>query len=74
VDGIALLFLVALMIGGMVCRLLAKKEQEKKEAELLERNPEAWKAVKVFELEKKDRSRRSGLDAAVILAKIFLKR
>ena len=48
--------------------------EEKKVAELLERNPEAWKKVKELELEERDRNRRAVGGAAFSIAKFLLKK
>ena len=50
------------------------KVKERKEAELLERNPEAWRQQKEFEEEKKYRKRRAAGDMASTIATLFFKK
>jgi hypothetical protein len=64
------------IVTAIVCfsRAMSAKIKERKEAELLERNPEAWKKAKEFEMEKKDRNRRAIGGAAITIARIILKK
>ena len=60
---------IIFMFRGLAARAKAKKEDE-----LLERNPEAWKKLKELELEKTARNRQAGLARAITIAKFFFKR
>jgi hypothetical protein len=51
-------FVFVMVLVILVSRAITAQIKEKKEAELLERNPEAWKALKEEEAKTKERNQR----------------
>jgi hypothetical protein len=72
-ENMVLFFMVVMTIVS-TSNAIKRHIKEKKEAELLERNPEAWKKVKELELEGRDRNRRAVGGAAFSIVKILLKK
>ena len=72
-ENMLLLFMVVMTIVS-TSNAIKRHIKEKKEAELLERNPEAWKKVKELELEKNSRKQAAIGGAAVSVLRILFKK
>jgi hypothetical protein len=71
-------FFFVMIAITVISKTITAEIKRRKEADLLERNPEGWKKVKEVELEKTDRKRRA-IGGAVFniffcIFKVFLKR
>jgi len=67
-------FFVVVILVIYYSNAIKAKIKEKKEAELLERNPEAWKKVKELELERNSRKQAAIGGAAVSVLRILFKK
>jgi len=67
-------FFVVVALVIYYSNAIKAKIKEKKDAELLERNPEAWKKVKELELEKNSRKQAAIGGAAVSVLRILFKK
>jgi hypothetical protein len=67
-------FFVVVALVIYYSNAIKAKIKEKKDAELLERNPEAWKKVKELELEKNSRKQAAIGGAAVRVLSILFKK
>ena len=73
-ENLIMILFCGLLVAVAIGRVVNLKAKEKKEAELLERNPEAWKTLKAHEMEKKNKNWQSAGDAAINILKVFLKK
>jgi hypothetical protein len=66
---------VCVMIGiAFFSRAMTARAKAKKDRELLERSPDAWKRLQEVELAKRDRKLRSAGGAAITILKILMKK
>jgi len=70
-DPVTAYFLAMISII-VISKTITTQAKARKEAEILERNPEAWKKMKELEMEKKDRNRRAVGGAAFSIFRMFL--